>query len=83
VNSLEKLKTLDEERAKVLEEARTAAYQKAQDAIKGLSELGLHYRLVEAPHPTAVKAQKTAPWGIEAPKLDPLSSGFDQTLLGS
>jgi hypothetical protein len=83
VNSLEKLKTLDEEQAKVLDQARTAALQKIRDAIKELSELGLHYRLVEAADPPAGNALQTAPRGIEAAKFDRRPGGFDQTLLGS
>jgi hypothetical protein len=46
VNALEKLKALDEQREKVQEEARTAALQKARDAIRELGELGLNYSLV-------------------------------------
>lgn len=83
VNALEKLKALDEERAKVLEEARKAALQKAQDAVRELNDLGLSYHLVESPEPPGRKAQQSARPPAEPAKAGPLSSGFDQTLMGS
>ena len=87
---LEKLKALDEQRAKVLSEAKSAALQKAQDAIGELSQLGFHYKLVESSGlPTAKGPQneRTGPHEqlmqkgvakVEAPLSD-----FDHTLPGS
>ena len=72
MNALEKLKALDEQRDKVLQEAKSAALQKAQDAIRELSELGLHYSLVQ---------ESRAPQ-MERPEAK-ASPTFDQTLYGS
>jgi hypothetical protein len=44
---LDKLKALDEERAKLLEDAKKEALDKAHKAIADLNELGFNYRLVE------------------------------------
>ena len=77
MNALEKLKALDEQREKVLEEANSATLQKAHEAIKELSELGLQYTLVQesrAPKATA------PPTELPEPKASPT---FDQTLYGS
>jgi hypothetical protein len=46
---LDKLKALDEERAKLLEDAKKEALEKAHKAIADLNELGFDYRLVEGP----------------------------------
>ena len=48
MSALDELKVLDQQRAKVLNEAKLAALQKAQDAIGELSQLGFHYKLVES-----------------------------------
>ena len=47
VSVLEQLKKLDEQRAKLLEDAKTEAVKKAEDAVAELNELGFAYRLVE------------------------------------
>ena len=46
---LDKLKALDEERAKLLEDAKKEALEAAHKAIEDLNELGFDYRLVEGP----------------------------------
>jgi hypothetical protein len=46
---LDKLKALDEERAKLLEDAKKEALEAAHKAIADLNELGFDYRLVEGP----------------------------------
>jgi hypothetical protein len=47
VSVLEQLKKLDEQRAKLLEGAKTEAVKKAEEAVAELNELGFSYRLVE------------------------------------
>jgi hypothetical protein len=44
---LDRIKALDAEKAKLLDEAKSEALQAATAAIKTLSELGFHYRLVQ------------------------------------
>jgi len=44
---LDRLKKLDEERATLVETAKTEALQKAQDAVADLNALGFNYRLVD------------------------------------
>ena len=44
---LDRLKKLDEERAGLVETAKTEALQKAQDAVADLNALGFSYRLVD------------------------------------
>lgn len=44
---LEKLKALDEQRAKLVEGAKSEALKKANDAIDELNSLGFHYHLSE------------------------------------
>ena len=46
---LDKLKALDEERAKLLEGAKKEALEAAHKAVATLNELGFQYRLVEGP----------------------------------
>ncbi len=77
LNTLDKIRALDEQREKILEEAKSAALQKAQDAIRELSELGLRYSLVqEEREPKA----RSSPTGRSEAKPSPT---FDQTLYGS
>jgi hypothetical protein len=85
---LDTLKALDEQRAKVLNEAKSAALRKAQDAIGELSQLGFHYKLVESSGlPTATGPQNERAGRHEmqkgVAKVEAPSSGFDQTLPGS
>ena len=77
MDALEKLKALDEQREKVLEEANSATLQKAQEAIKELSELGLHYTLVQESRAPKATAPRTE---LPEPKASPT---FEQTLYGS
>ena len=46
---LDQLKSLDEQRTKLLEEAKKEALEAAHKAIADLNELGFNYRLVEGP----------------------------------
>jgi hypothetical protein len=46
---LDKLKALDEQRAKLLEDAKKEALEAAHKAIADLNELGFNFRLVEGP----------------------------------
>jgi len=77
LNALEQLKALDAQREKVLEAARSAALQRAQDALRELSDLGMHYDLVQQPVPLPPKVQRTESSEKKA------SLRFDQTLYGS
>ena len=45
---LEKIRALDEQRAKLLEGAKSEALKKANDAIDELNSLGFHYHLSES-----------------------------------
>jgi hypothetical protein len=62
---LEELKALDEQRYKLIEDAKASTLEKARDAIKQLNELGLNYRLVEGVG--TKRAPKERP-RLEAPK---------------
>ena len=64
---LEKLKALDEQRAKLLEDAKKEALEAAHKAIADLNELGFDYRLVEGRTLTAKKPPKERSEG-EAPR---------------
>ena len=44
---LEKLRILDEQRAKLIDGAKAEALEKAEKAVAELNELGFHYRLTE------------------------------------
>jgi hypothetical protein len=56
---LEKLKTLDAQRAQLLEGAKKEALDNAEKAVAELNELGFDYRLVEGA-PTAARAPSKA-----------------------
>jgi hypothetical protein len=56
---LDKLKALDEERAKLLDDAKKEALEAVHKAIAALNELGFPYRLVEGPQ-TAPRAATRA-----------------------
>ena len=77
MNALEKLRALDEERTKVLEEAQAAALERAHNAIRELGELGLHYALTQETH-----APKAGGRSIDRPHPT-ATPAFDQTLCGS
>ena len=64
---LDELKALDEQRAKLLEDAKKETLEKAAKAIADLNELGFDYRLVEGP--TTSTARKPREHSdAEAPK---------------
>jgi hypothetical protein len=65
---LEKLRALDEQRAKLLEDAKKEALDAAHKAVAELNELGFSYRLVEGANTsTARKTPRERSEG-EAPK---------------
>ena len=53
---LEKLKALDEQRAKLIDGAKAEALEKAEKAVAELNELGFHFSLVEESHTAATQA---------------------------
>jgi hypothetical protein len=65
---LDKLKALDEQRAKLLEDAKKEALDKAHKAIAELNALGLNYRLVEGSGPSTARRQPRERTKGEAPK---------------
>jgi hypothetical protein len=65
---LDKLKALDEERAKLLEDAKKEALEKATKAIADLNELGFDYRLVEGPTTSTARRPPREHSETEAPK---------------
>ena len=65
---LEKLKALDEQRAKLLEGAKAEALDKAQKAVAELNELGFDYSLVEGYRAPALRAPRKERSEAEAPK---------------
>ena len=56
---LDQLKALDEQRSNLLESAKNAALEKANEAIEELNGLGFHYRLAEGPALARVLRAKT------------------------
>ena len=56
---LDKIKALDQERFKLLDEAKAEALEMAHKAVAALNELGFPYRLVEGPQ-TAPRAATRA-----------------------
>jgi hypothetical protein len=64
---LERLKALDEERSRLLDDAKSEALEMAHNAIAALNELGFHYRLVEGPE-TPSRAATRASRGEEGPR---------------
>ena len=58
---LDRIKALDEERAKLLEAAKKEALEKAEKAVAELNELGFHYSLVEGAARAPRKASAEAP----------------------
>jgi hypothetical protein len=61
---LDELKALNEQRDKLVEDAKNELLKVAQKAVAELNELGFHYSLVEG----AVRARRKAVTGEEAPK---------------
>ncbi len=58
-SALDQLKALDEQRAKLLEGAKNAALEKANEAIEELNALGFQYRVAEGPALARVLRAKT------------------------
>ena len=57
---LEKIKALDEQRAKLLEGAKSEALKKVHEAIAALNSIGFHYHLGED-QPSRGPGRKTQP----------------------
>jgi hypothetical protein len=57
LTTLQQIKKLDEERAKLLESAKTDALARAEEAINELNALGFDYELVELARGTAHKTR--------------------------
>jgi hypothetical protein len=64
---LDKLKVLDDERAKLLEDAKKEALDAAHKAIADLNELGFDFRLVEGPSTTKARRPPRERTESEAP----------------
>jgi hypothetical protein len=60
---LEKLKALDEQRAKLLEGAKAEALEQAQKAVAQLNQLGFRYRLVEETQIRSTRPSKSLATG--------------------
>jgi hypothetical protein len=65
---LDKLKALDEERAKLLEDAKKEALEAAHRAIADLNGLGFDFRLVEGPSTSTARKPPRQRSEGEAPK---------------
>jgi hypothetical protein len=65
---LDKLKALDEERAKLLEDAKKEALEAAHKAIADLNGLGFDFRLVEGPSTSTARKPPRQRSEGEAPK---------------
>jgi hypothetical protein len=65
---LDKLKALDEERAKLLDDAKKEALEAAHKAIADLNALGLNFRLVEGPSRSTARRPPRERSEGEAPK---------------
>ena len=63
---LDKLKALDDQRAKLLDDAKKEALEAAHKAIADLNALGFYYRLVEGP---AHRKQESRPVSVPRVKL--------------
>ena len=56
---LEQLKKLDEQRSKLLADAKAEALEKAEKAVAELNELGFHFQLIEGSQAKAARTPKT------------------------
>lgn len=63
---IDQLKALDDQRAKLIEDAKGAALEKAHKAVAELNELGFKYTLAEGARAATSKAPKSSAGG--APK---------------
>jgi hypothetical protein len=57
---IDQLKALDDQRAKLIEDAKGAALEKARKAVAELNELGFRYKLTEDAHVSTSKAAKSS-----------------------
>lgn len=55
MTALEQIKKLEEQKQKLLVEAKKEALEKAEAAVKELNELGFHYKLVSSDRTTTVR----------------------------
>ena len=60
LTTLQQLRKLDEERAKLLESAKTDALARAEEAVNELTALGFGFELVEPARETASRKTRTA-----------------------
>lgn len=67
---LEKIRKLEEEKEKLLDQAKGEALSKAQDAIDELRELGFHFELVERDRPTRTRTATGRRSGIRDDVLE-------------
>jgi hypothetical protein len=65
---LDKLKALDDQRAKLLDDAKKDALEAAHKAITALNELGFNYRLVEGSSTITGRRSRKEHSDTEAPK---------------
>ena len=65
---LDKIKALDEERAKLLEDAKNEALEAAHKALAELNALGFNYRLVEGSGTSTARGLRKEHSEGEAPK---------------
>ena len=56
---IDQLKALDDQRAKLIEDAKGAALEKAHKAVAELNKLGFRYRLTEGTHSSTSKSTKS------------------------
>ena len=68
LTTLQQIKKLDEERAKLLESAKADALARAEEAVNELTALGFDFELVE---PARATARKTKP---REKSLDPITT---------
>lgn len=64
LTTLQQIKKLDEERAKLLESAKADALARAEEAVNELTALGFDYELVESTRETAPHKTKTPRKGL-------------------
>ena len=57
---IDQLKALDDQRAKLIDDAKRTALEKAHKAVADLNELGFKYRLTESASAAAPRAGKSA-----------------------
>jgi len=60
---LDRIKELDAERARLLDEAKATALANAEQAVAELNELGFDYRLVQGSTPSAPRPIRATPAG--------------------